>query len=58
MLIAAAKIKATTAAGIYAKAMAVRASKTGAANVAMSLAQDLLDAPGLRATLWPAEGGE
>ena len=52
------KLKATTAAGIYAKAAVVRASKTGAADLAMSLAQDLLDCPGLRAALWPAgEGG-
>jgi hypothetical protein len=59
------KMKATTAAGIYAKAAVVRASKTGAADLAMSLAQDLLDCPGLRASLWPAgeapamtEGGD
>jgi hypothetical protein len=58
MLRAAAKIKAPTAAGIYAKAMAVRASTTGAANLAMSLAEDLLAAPGLRASLWPAQEGE
>jgi hypothetical protein len=52
------KMKATTAAGIYAKAAVVRASKTGAADLAMSLAEDLLDCPGLRASLWPAgEGG-
>jgi hypothetical protein len=51
------KIKATTAAGIYAKAAIVRASKTGAADLAMSLAQDLLDCPGLRAALWPAGEG-
>jgi hypothetical protein len=59
------RMKATTAAGIYAKAAVVRASKTGAADLAMSLAQDLLDCPGLRASLWPAgeapvmsEGGD
>lgn len=59
------KMKTTTAAGIYAKAAVVRASKTGAADLAMSLAQDLLDCPGLRASLWPAgeapaitEGGD
>jgi hypothetical protein len=58
------KMKATTAVGIYAKAAVVRASKTGAADLAMSLARDL-DCPGLRASLWPAgeapamsEGGE
>jgi hypothetical protein len=48
------KLKATTAAGIYAKAAVVRASRTGAADLAMSLAADLLDCPGLRASLWPA----
>jgi hypothetical protein len=47
------KIKATTAAGIYAKAAVVRASRTGAKDLAMSLAEDLLDCPGLRAALWP-----
>jgi hypothetical protein len=51
------KMKATTAAGIYAKAAVVRASKTGAADLAMSLAQDLLDCPGLRSALWPAGEG-
>ena len=50
-----AKISATTPAGIYAKAVAVRASKTGAATLAMSLADDLIACPGLRASLWPAE---
>ena len=40
--------------GIYAKAAIVRASKTGAQDLAMSLAQDLLDCPGLRTSLWPA----
>jgi hypothetical protein len=54
-LLAIAKLKATTAAGIYAKAMVVRASKTGAAGLAMTLAADLLDCPGLRASLWPAD---
>jgi hypothetical protein len=54
MLRAAAKIKATTAAGIFAKALAVRSSKSGAADLGVSLAQDLLDCPGLRASLWPA----
>jgi hypothetical protein len=47
------KMKARTAAGIYAKAAVVRASKTGAADLAMSLAEDLLACPGLRAALWP-----
>ena len=47
------KIKATTAAGIYAKALLVRCSKTGAAGMAMSLAEDLVECKGLRETLWP-----
>jgi hypothetical protein len=55
LLRAAAKIRATTSAGIYAKAIAIRASKTGAAGLAMSLADDLITCPGLRASLWPAE---
>jgi hypothetical protein len=54
-LLAISKLKATTAAGIYAKAMVVRASKTGAASLAMTLAADLLDCSGLRASLWPAD---
>jgi hypothetical protein len=52
------KMKATTAAGIYAKAAVVRASATGAADLAKSLAEDLLDCPGLRASLWPAGEGD
>jgi hypothetical protein len=48
-------IKATTAAGIYAKAMVVRASRTGAKLLAMSLAEDLIACPGLRESLWPAQ---
>jgi hypothetical protein len=49
------KLKATTAAGVFAKAMIVRASKTGAAGLAMSLAEDLIACPGLRESLWPAD---
>jgi hypothetical protein len=56
-MVAIAKIKATTPAGIYAKAMVVRASKTGAAGLAMSLAEDLVACDALRASLWPASGG-
>jgi hypothetical protein len=52
-LLSISKLKAHTAAGIYAKAMVVRASKTGAASLAMTLAADLLDCPGLRESLWP-----
>jgi hypothetical protein len=50
----AAKLKATTPAGIYAKALLVRNSKTGAAVLAMSLAEELVECEGLRASLWPA----
>ena len=46
------KIKATTPAGIYAKALLVRCSKTGATELAMSLANDLVDCKALRATLY------
>jgi hypothetical protein len=46
-------IPAVTAAGIYAKALVVRASGTGAEKLAMSLATDLIACPGLRASLWP-----
>lgn len=53
-----AKLKAQTPAGIYAKAAVVRASKTGAAGLAMSLARDLLDCPEMRAVLWPAQRAE
>lgn len=48
------KISATTPAGIYAKAVAILTSKTGAAALAMSLAEDLTRNPVLRASLWPA----
>lgn len=46
------KLRATTAAGIYAKAVAVRASLTGAAYLAQSLAEDLIGNPALRGALW------
>ena len=52
------KMKATTPAGIYAKAQLVRSSKTGATALAMSLAADLVDCKALSDTLWPAEGME
>ena len=52
------KMKATTPAGIYAKALLVRVSKTGATELAMSLANDFLDCPGLRESLWPAGGAD
>ena len=49
------RIKATTPAGIYAKAMVCRASVTGAAGLALSLAADFLACEELRKALWPAE---
>lgn len=54
-LIKAKKLKATTAAGIFAKALIVRSSKTGATYLAMSLADDLINCPGLRESLWATE---
>lgn len=50
----ASKLPATTAAGIFAKAIAVRSSHTGATVLAKSLAEDLIACPGLRTSLWPA----
>lgn len=52
LLYRAKKIPATTAAGIYAKALCARASRTGAAELAMSLAEDLVNNHALRAMLW------
>jgi hypothetical protein len=49
------KLRATTGPGIYAKALAVRASRTGAPLLAMSLAEDLVANAELRATLWPSQ---
>lgn len=56
----ASKIKAATAAGIYAKATLVRAARTEAAGLGASLADDLLALPALRRSLWPTapEGTE
>lgn len=48
----AAKLHSTTSAGIYAKALIVNASRTGAAKLAMSLARDLIEHKTLRAALW------
>jgi hypothetical protein len=48
------KLRATTGAGIYAKALVVRSSVTGAAELAMSWAEDLVACSELRATLWPS----
>jgi hypothetical protein len=52
------KIRAKTGAGIFAKALLVRDSRTGAPALAKSLAEDLISQPALRASLWPViEGG-
>ena len=48
------KLEATTPAGIYAKAILVRISRTGATELAMSLARDLVNCAELRAVLWRA----
>jgi hypothetical protein len=48
------KLKATTPAGIYAKALLVRISLTGARELGRSLADDLIACDGLRHSLnWP-----
>jgi hypothetical protein len=48
------KLKATTPAAVYAKALVVRASLSGAAGLGQSLAEDLIACEGLRQTLiWP-----
>ena len=52
------KLRAGTGAGIYAKAMVVRASISGAPYLAVSLAEDLIACKELRATLFPAEREE
>lgn len=49
------KLPAKTAAGVFAKAMVVRASRTGAPLLAMSLAEDLISNPTLRRAIWPAD---
>lgn len=53
-----ARIGATTPAGIYGKATACKASRTGAAVLAKSLAEDLIACAALRAVLWPADLAE
>ena len=50
-----AKLRAITAAGIYAKALVVQASVTGAAGLAKSMAEDFIANKELRASIWPAE---
>jgi hypothetical protein len=47
-----------TKAGIYAKALVVKSSSTGAAKLAKTLAQDLIACRELRESLWPAEAEE
>jgi hypothetical protein len=52
------KLRAVTGAGIYAKALVLRASRTGSPELAKSMAEDLIAYAGLRAMLWPAERAE
>jgi hypothetical protein len=52
------KVRATTAAGIFAKAAAVSRTGSTAADVAVSLANDLLASPELRKAVWPASRPE
>lgn len=47
------RIRATTAAGIFAKALLVRCSRTIPVGLAITLAEDLIDNPVLRRSLWP-----
>jgi hypothetical protein len=51
------RLHAATAAGIYGKALVVRASRSGAVMLAMGLAEDLVNNPALRASLWAADPG-
>lgn len=50
-------LRATTPAGIFAKALVLRRSKGNAPRLALTLAQELLDCPGLRAAIWGADAG-
>jgi hypothetical protein len=52
---AAAKLRATTPAGIFAKATILRSTKNTAGVLGVSLARDLMESPALRRVLWPAE---
>lgn len=54
-MLRAGKLHAKTAAGIYAKAVAVRSAGLTGASLGKSLAEDLLACTALRAVLWPAE---
>jgi hypothetical protein len=56
ILRAAGKVPARTPAGIYAKALCVRESATGAAVLARSLAADLIANDVLRRLVWPGVG--
>jgi hypothetical protein len=47
------KLRATTPAGILAKALLVRAARSGTQVLAMTLADDLIACKGLRDSLWP-----
>lgn len=55
LLCEAARLRATTGAGLYAKAVAVKNAKSGALSLCKSLAEDLINNPALRGTLWGAE---
>jgi hypothetical protein len=58
MLVGLRKHAARTAAGIYAKALVVKSSKTGAADLARSLAEDLIANDVLRRVLWETDVGD
>jgi hypothetical protein len=52
-ILRATKLHATTPAGIFAKAVAIRSCSDQATVLAKSLANDLLNSPELRKLLWP-----
>jgi hypothetical protein len=58
LLLKARKFSATTPAGLFAKAAVVSRTGSGAALIAVSLADDILASPELRKVLWPAARGE
>lgn len=49
------KIAAKTAPGVYAKALVLRECGGTASKLAVSVANDLINCPGLRSVLWPVE---
>jgi hypothetical protein len=51
------RLRATTPAGIYAKALLVRMAPSGAPKLAASLAEELVECKALRAVLWPSGDG-